>query len=160
MVKYSLMALKWLVLAIIILLFMQWPLRDVMQGWSREANDLGQWMFALYVAASITKASRDDAHFHSKGLGIWLSPAHKILLRKIGLILGLIPWAGFILWSGMPMLLRSIVQAERFPDTANPFYFMIRLSLFLMALLIVMQGMIDLLPRRNPLFEPANKGTL
>lgn len=154
-VKYSLKALKWLVLAIIILLFLQWPLRDLMQGWSREANDLGQWLFALYVAASITQASRAGTHLQSKGFGQRLSPARIICLKRIGLVAGLIPWASFILWSGTPMLLRSIAQAERFPDTSNPFYFMIRLSMCLMALLVLAQGVIDLLRPSNTTSDPS-----
>ena len=156
-VAYSLKALKWVVLAIILLLFLQWPLRDFVQGWSREANDLGQWLFAIYVAASITQASRAGTHLQSKGFGQRLSLARTIRLQRIGLVAGLIPWAGFILWSGIPMLLRSILQAERFPDTSNPFYFMIRLSLCLMALLVLLQGVIDLLRSRNLATDPSGR---
>ena len=54
----ALKAARWLVLPIVLLLCLQWPLRDLVQGWSREANDLGQWLFALYVAASLTAATR------------------------------------------------------------------------------------------------------
>lgn len=54
----TLKAARWLVLPIVLLLCLQWPLRDLVQGWSREANDLGQWLFALYVAASLTAATR------------------------------------------------------------------------------------------------------
>ena len=33
---------RWLVLPVALVLFLQWPLRDWVQAWSREANDLGQ----------------------------------------------------------------------------------------------------------------------
>ena len=157
-VSWILKALKWIVLAVIALLFLQWPLRDLVQGWSREANDLGQWLFALYVAASITQAGRTGAHLQSQGLGLQLSPSAKLLLHRSGLVLGLIPWAAFILWSGMPMLLQSVAQAERFPDTSNPFYFMIRLALCLMALLVLMQSVIDLMRPRKAGFHPSGTG--
>ena len=32
---------QWLALPLILLLFLQWPLRDIVRGYSREANDLG-----------------------------------------------------------------------------------------------------------------------
>ena len=48
---------RWLVLPVALILFLQWPLRDFVQWGSREANDLGQWIFALYVAACFTSAS-------------------------------------------------------------------------------------------------------
>jgi len=51
-------AAKWLALPLITLLFLQWPLRDVFRAYSREANDLGQLIFALYVAMSVTAATR------------------------------------------------------------------------------------------------------
>jgi hypothetical protein len=35
-------AAKWLALPLITLLFLQWPLRELVGGYSREANDLGQ----------------------------------------------------------------------------------------------------------------------
>jgi TRAP-type C4-dicarboxylate transport system permease small subunit len=47
-----------LVLPISLLLFLQWPLRDLLQAYSREANDLAQWLFALYVSVAITYATR------------------------------------------------------------------------------------------------------
>jgi TRAP-type C4-dicarboxylate transport system permease small subunit len=51
-----------LVLPLSLLLFLQWPLRDLVQGYSREANDLAQWLFALYVSLAITCATRSRSH--------------------------------------------------------------------------------------------------
>src|SRR5437588_9469925 len=53
---------RWLIVPIVVLLFLQWPLRDLLRVYSREANDLGQWIFALYVAASVTAATRERMH--------------------------------------------------------------------------------------------------
>ena len=39
-----------LVLPVSLLLFLQWPLREWVQAYSREANDLAQVLFALYVS--------------------------------------------------------------------------------------------------------------
>jgi hypothetical protein len=60
--------LKWLALPISLLLFLQWPLREYVHAYSREANDLGQWLFALYVAASVTAASRAGTHLATDAL--------------------------------------------------------------------------------------------
>ena len=51
-------AARWLVLPVALILFLQWPMRDFVQWGSREANDLGQWIFALYVSLAVTYASR------------------------------------------------------------------------------------------------------
>ena len=52
---------KWLALPVVLLLSAQWPLRDLVRCCSREANDLGQWLFALFIAVasnSVLTASR------------------------------------------------------------------------------------------------------
>src|SRR5215217_4635917 len=49
---------RWLALPVVLLLFLQWPLRDAVRAWSREANDLGQCFFALFVAIAVTAATR------------------------------------------------------------------------------------------------------
>ena len=55
-------AARWLVLPVVLVLFLQWPLRDFVRWGSREANDLGQWIFALYVSLAVTFATRERAH--------------------------------------------------------------------------------------------------
>ena len=55
-------AAKWLALPLIVLLFLQWPLRELLGSYSREANDLGQVAFAIFVAVSITAATRAGTH--------------------------------------------------------------------------------------------------
>src|ERR1700738_2600580 len=47
---------RWLLLPVVALLFLQWPLRDLLRSYSREANDLGQWVFALFVALAFPAA--------------------------------------------------------------------------------------------------------
>lgn len=53
---------RWLVLPVALALFLQWPLRDFVKAYSREANDLGQWVFALYASLAMTFAAREHAH--------------------------------------------------------------------------------------------------
>lgn len=53
-----------LALAIALLLFLQWPLRDLAgAGFGpTQANDLAQWLFALYVAVALRHAGRRGVH--------------------------------------------------------------------------------------------------
>lgn len=141
------LAARWLALPLVLLLFLQWPLRDLFKAWSREANDLGQCVFALYVAVSLTAATRSGAHLASDAL----AHRHGEKLRRaleIGLIvLGLLPWSLFLLIVGWPALLASLRGLESFPDTGNPGYFLIRASGFILAALVFASGVLGLLRR-------------
>ena len=43
----------------------------------------------------------------------------------------------------------SVLRLERFADTANPGYFAIKLAMLLMAVLMLVQAIVDLLRRRD-----------
>jgi len=131
------------VLPLSLLLFLQWPLRDVVQAYSREANDLAQILFALYVAVAITAATRSGAHLAADGAGPRLSPRTRRLLARAAALLVAAPWAAFVLWAGWNSLLHSVAQREAFPETFNPGYFMLRVALALLALLVLVQALGD-----------------
>jgi len=141
---------QWLALPLIILLFLQWPLRDIFRALSREANDFGQILFALFVAVSVTAATRAGTHLAADAIAQRYSAYARRIIWKIGTIAGLVPWALFILISSKPILMYSLQLRETFPDTANPGYFVIKLALWLMALLILAQALIDI-------FRPISK---
>src|ERR1700692_4816215 len=86
-------AAKWLALPLITLLFLQWPLRDLFRSYSREANDVGQVVFALFVAVSITAATRAGTHLAADLLAQRYSARTRHRLRQIGAALGVVPWA-------------------------------------------------------------------
>ena len=69
---------QWLVLPLILLLFLQWPLRDAVRCCSRPANDLGQIIFALLVAVSVTAATRAGTHLAADTLAQRYSAARGI----------------------------------------------------------------------------------
>jgi len=135
---------QWLALPLIVLLFLQWPLRDFFRSYSREANDLAQIFFALFVAVSITAATRAGTHLAADSIARRYSPRVRHILRKVGALVGLIPWALFILVSSYPTVISSLQSREAFPDTANPGYFVIKLALWIMAVTILMQALLDL----------------
>ncbi len=134
---------RWLLLPIVLLLFLQWPLRDIVRAWSRDANDLGQWIFALYVAMAYTAATRAHAHLAADALARHYPERARRLLRRLGALLGMVPWALFVIIGGANLVIPSLRLLEAFPDTFNPGYFIIKLALWLLAGLILAQAIID-----------------
>src|SRR5664279_4913597 len=109
-IGYVLAAVKWLVLPLIALLFLQWPLRDLFRGYSREANDLGQIFFALFVAVSVTAATRAGTHLAADVLASKYPPRTRRRLNQFGAAAGLLPWALFILIAGKSSVVPSFLQ--------------------------------------------------
>jgi TRAP-type C4-dicarboxylate transport system permease small subunit len=134
----------WLVLPLALLLFAQWPLRDLVGAWSRDANDAAQWIFALYVALALRTATRARAHM-AAGLarhgsaGPW-----RRWIDRAGEAVCVLPWALFVLVAGAAPTWRSVVGLEAFPDTFNPLYFIVRASAWLLALGVAVQAVLDL----------------
>jgi TRAP-type mannitol/chloroaromatic compound transport system permease small subunit len=143
-VESVLAAAKWLALPVVALLFLQWPLRAIVGSYSREANDLGQWLFALYVAASITAATRAKTHLMADTISRNYSDATRLWLGRAGALFGLIPWSIIVLVTGWNIVRNSILLLEHFPDTGNPGYFIIKAALLVLALLILIEGVIGL----------------
>jgi len=139
----------WLVLPIVVLLFLQWPLREVFRFYSREANDLGQWIFAIYVAVSVTAATRAGTHLGTDALARFYPGTIRRALTRLGAIL-LVPWALYVVLGSKDIVLGSIRGLEAFPDTNNFGYFLIKTALWILAGLMLAQAAIDIAqPRRN-----------
>jgi len=150
-VEIVLAGAKWLALPVVTLLFLQWPLRSIVGLYSREANDLGQWLFALYVAASITAATRAKTHLAADTISRNYSDAMRQWLARAGALFGLIPWSIIVLVTSWSIVRDSTLLLERFPDTGNPGYFIIKLALLILVLLILIEGAIGLFrPVRTP----------
>jgi TRAP-type mannitol/chloroaromatic compound transport system permease small subunit len=144
-------AAKWLALPLVILLFLQWPLRDLVRAYSREANDLGQVAFALFVAVSVTAATRARTHLAADLLARHYSARTRRRLARIGAAIGLLPWAIFILIVSRSTVLSSLEHFESFQDSGNGGYFLIKLALWLMAAVVIAQAVVDL-------FRPSEAG--
>jgi hypothetical protein len=56
-----------LVVPLALLLFAQWPLRELVQACSRQANEAAQILFALYAAVAVTAASITNQHLAAAG---------------------------------------------------------------------------------------------
>ncbi|MEO5734305.1 MAG: C4-dicarboxylate ABC transporter substrate-binding protein [Rubrivivax sp.] len=148
-------AAAWLVLPLALLLFLQWPLRDAVGAWSRQTNDIAQWVFALYVAIAIRAATRGRVHMAA---GLFAAGPHsrwRRLLARNGEALCVLPWAVFVLVSGAAPTWRSLVALESFPDTGNPHYFLIRIAAWLLALLMALQALLELAGQAPMESDPA-----
>ena len=135
-------AAAWLALPLAALLFLQWPLRDLVGAWSRDANDAAQWIFALYVALALRAATRARSHV-TAGFAHDDTPWRR-RLGRIGEAVCVLPWALFVLVVAAEPTWRSIVGLEAFPETSNPLYFVVRASAWLLALGVALQALLDL----------------
>ena len=124
-------------------MFLQWPLRDIVRCCSREANDLGQIIFALFVAVSVTAATRAGTHLAADTLAQRYSRAHAPPPAASSCAaIGLLPWAVFVVRSpARASCVASVLELEAFPDTNNPGYYVIKLALWIMALLMIAQAL-------------------
>jgi TRAP-type mannitol/chloroaromatic compound transport system permease small subunit len=132
-----------LVLPVSLLLFLQWPLRELVQAYSREANDLAQWLFALYVSIAVTYATRAQTHLAADSFAQRYPQRWRARLSRAASLLVLVPWAAFVVYAAWPMIVQSVSLRESFPDTYNPGYFIVKISIALLALLVLAQAVID-----------------
>lgn len=133
----------WLVLPVSLLLFLQWPLRDVVRAYSREANDLAQWLFALYIALAVTETTRKGGHIAADALAQHYSAATRRRLIRISALGFVAPWAFYLLYTGTVPAWLALRQLEAFPDSYNPGYFIIKVAGWLLAALVLVQALID-----------------
>jgi TRAP-type C4-dicarboxylate transport system permease small subunit len=143
-------AARWLVLPLSLLLFLQWPLREVVQAYSREANDAAQVLFALYVAVAITEATRRRSHLAVDAFAHAIAPRWRERIARGAALVILIPWSTMLLVTGAGSAWQSLLALEGFPETMNPGYFAIRGAGMILAALVLAQAIVDL-------FAPAQK---
>jgi TRAP-type mannitol/chloroaromatic compound transport system permease small subunit len=141
---------KWLAIPVLLFLFAQWPLRDLFRAWSREANDLGQIFFALYVAIAVTAATRAGTHLAADAFARHYRKHVRLLLVRLGALLGLLPWALFVVFASRKIALSSVSQLESFPDTYNPGYFIVKGAMVLLGFLVIAQAVLDIARPKIP----------
>ncbi len=134
---------RWLVLPVALLLFLQWPLRDLVRAYSREANDLAQWIFALYIGFAFTYATRAGTHLAADAFAHRYSPTTRARMARIGALVCVVPWSAFILIGFAKPVWQSLMQLEGFPDTYNPGYFLVKVAAWLLALFALLQALVD-----------------
>ena len=141
---------RWLVLPVSFLLFAQWPLRDLVHAYAIQANDLAQWMFALYVSLALTFATRERTHLAADAFAHRYSPRTRRRIAAIGGFLCVAPWALFILVVSAPSVWQSVGGLEEFPETYDPGYFIVKAATWLLALLALAQALLGLRHGETP----------
>jgi len=126
------------------LLYAQWPLRDALHAYSTQANDLAQLLFGVYVSVAIVHASRVQSHLTPDLLARRYPPRLRQRLRQWATACVVLPWTLFVLATAAPMAWQSLRQLEHFTDSGNPGYFVLRLAVLLLALLLLAQAVLDL----------------
>ena len=128
-----------MVLPLTILLFAQWPLRDWLQQYSRQANDVAQIIFSLYAAVAITAASLSKSHLALTKIGNEKTP-NGVAWGKWALGLCVVPWALFLIGTASPQMWVSVAQLESFSEGLTPGYFVLRIALVILALLVFIEA--------------------
>ena len=129
-----------LVLPLSLLLCLQWPLREIVHAWSREANDLAQILFALYVSLAITYASREGTHLAADSWARRYPARPRRILARAAAVCVAIPWSLFVLYASAAPVWQSLRQLESFPETYNPGYFLVKLCIWVLALGVLADG--------------------
>jgi TRAP-type C4-dicarboxylate transport system permease small subunit len=135
---------RWLALPLALLLFLQWPLREWVQAYSREANDLAQVLFAFYVAVAVTAATRARTHLAVDALAARRSAAARARLERAVAALVLLPAAAGLAVLAAAPVARSVQALELFPESYKPGYFAIKVALALSTLGILAQAVVRL----------------
>ena len=115
-----------------------------MQAGSRETNDVAQILFALYVSVGITAATRQNAHLAIDIVERRYSEAVRRRIALAATLLSVVPWTSFVIYAAWPGVVQSVRELERFPDTYNPGYFVLRLAVGVLALLALAQAVLAL----------------
>jgi hypothetical protein len=128
-----------LVIPLALLLFAQWPLRDWLQAYSRQANDAAQIVFGLYAAVSITTATLSGSHL---ALASYKNPGTPASWswRVWASLACVTPWAMFLLWTSVPQMIASVTQLESFSEGLTPGYFVLRIALVMLPVLVLAQA--------------------
>jgi TRAP-type mannitol/chloroaromatic compound transport system permease small subunit len=134
----------WLALPVVATLFLQWPLRDVARCCSREANDLGQWLFALYIAVAVTAATRACTHMAADARSKAYRPSIRAWIGRAAILIVTLPFAVGVGILAFPAAIASLLRLETFGDTGNPGYFIIKGSVVVLTLLMAVQAVISL----------------
>jgi TRAP-type C4-dicarboxylate transport system permease small subunit len=144
-----------LVVPLAILLFAQWPLRELVQAYSRLANDMAQVLFAVYVAVAVTAASGANTHLSAaRPDGDTATSAVPMTgkltrLRPWALLVCVGPWSVFMLWSAWPQIAASVTGLEKFGETLTPGFFLVKLALALMLVLVLVEALARVFKNRG-----------
>jgi TRAP-type mannitol/chloroaromatic compound transport system permease small subunit len=136
---------SWLCLPVILLLFLQLPLRDIVHGGNNTDNDLGQIIFANFFMLGIPFAMRHDAHVRVDIFHQHFGARARAIIELTGTLLFTLPWLALLAWYSLPIVLNSLAQTEKFAETFTPGYFILKLGLFFFVVLTGLQAIANII---------------
>ena|SRR5215469_12027737 len=145
---------SWLCLPVIVLLFLQLPLRDIAHGGNNTDNDFGQIIFANFFMLGIPFAMRHDAHVRVDIFHQHFSARWRAIIELAGTALFTLPWLGLLAWYALPIVLNSLRQTEKFAETYTPGYFILKLGLFFFVVLVGLQAVANIIRAALALTAP------
>lgn len=147
----------WLCLPLVVLLFLQLPLREIVQGGNNTDNDFGQVLFAAFIMLGIPFAMHHDAHVRVDIFYQRMTARRRALVDFIGTLLFLLPWLALVGWYARPIVLNSLFELEKFAETYTPGYFILKLQLFFFVALVAMQAIANVIRAALVLTRPSGE---
>jgi len=135
----------WLCLPLIVLLFLQLPLREIVHAGNNADNDFGQVIFAAFFMLGIPFAMRHDAHVRVDIFYQRLTVRQRAAIDLIGTVLLLLPWLALVGWYSLPIVLNSLFEMEKFAETYTRGYFILKLQLFFLVALVGLQAIASII---------------
>jgi len=136
---------SWLCLPLIVLLFLQLPLREIVHGGNNAANDVGQIIFANFMMVGIPYAMRWDAHVRVDIVHRHFGRRFRAFVELAGTVLLTMPWLVLVGWYARPVVVNSLAETERFAETFTPGYFILKLGLFFFVVLAGFQAIANII---------------
>jgi len=132
---------SWLAIPVILLLFLQVPLREVVQRGNLVANDLGQIAHAALFMSGMAYAMRWDAHVRVDIFYQRMSARRRAWVNLVGSLLFSLPWLAIVGWYSVPVVVRSWAVLEQFAETYTSGYFLLKGFLIVFVVLCVLQSL-------------------
>lgn len=137
-------AAAWLVAAVVLLLFLQIPLREVFATGNGLANDMGQLAHAAAVVCGIALAQGRGLHVRVDLFARNWRERTRAWMTIAGTLLFVLPWMGVVAYFGWGPVRRSFAAFERFPEQFSPGYFLLKGTILALAALVALQSIADL----------------
>jgi TRAP-type mannitol/chloroaromatic compound transport system permease small subunit len=131
---------SWLVVFVVIALFAQWPLRELVGAGHILANDFGQIAHAAVFSIGVAYALRWDGHVRLDVFYHRMPQRARALVDLAGTLAFVIPWTIIVLWFSGATTLRSVAVFEKFPETWSPGYWLFKVLLIVFAVLLLLQS--------------------
>ena len=148
-------ATSWLVLAVVFLLFVQNPLREVVGRGQFFANDMGQLAHAAVFMVGVAYAWRWDRQVRVDLFYGRMRPRGRAIVNLLGTVLLLLPWLAFVAWDAAPSVVQSWRLFEHFPESGSPGFFVMKTVVLVFALTLAMQAAAVIARSIAILFEPS-----